>query len=63
MKIELIPQIAQVDFDTIKSAIKSTESPVGIDALQTHIIIIQKLSDIQNRLDKMEKRMTTPLIN
>ncbi len=62
MKTELIPQIAKDDFEKIKSTIKSHESPVGIDALQTHIIIIQKLTDIQNRLDKMEEQWMTPLM-
>lgn len=62
MNTELIPQICTADFEIIKAAIKNPESPLGIDALQSHIIIIQKLSDIQNRLEKMEKRMTTPLI-
>ena len=63
MKSELIPQINKDDFEKIKTAIKNTENPFGIDALQTHIIIIQKLTDIQKRLDKMEERWMTPLIH
>lgn len=63
MNTELIPQIDKDDFEKIKTAIKNAESPVGIDALQTHIIIIQKLTDIEKRLDRVEKRWMTPLIS
>ena len=63
MKPELISLIDKDEFEKIKAAIKSDESPVGIDALQTHIIIIQKLTDIQKRLNIMEERWMTPLIS
>jgi len=32
-----------------------TSSPVGIDAKKTHIIIINKLIEIEKRLEKLEK--------
>ena len=39
----------------IGKAITSPDSPVGIDAKKTHIIIINKLIEIEKRLDKLEK--------
>ena len=48
----------EVDENTKKEigqAITSPDSPVGIDAKKTHIIIINKLIEIEKRLDKLEK--------
>ncbi len=39
----------------IGDAITSVDSPVGIDAKKTHIIIINKLIEIEKRLDALEK--------
>jgi len=39
----------------IGKVISSKDSPVGIDAKKTHIIIINKLFEIEKRLDKLEK--------
>jgi len=39
----------------IGKVIGSKDSPVGIDAKKTHIIIINKLFEIEKRLDKLEK--------
>ncbi len=39
----------------IEKVITSTDSPVGIDAKKTHIIIINKLVEIEKRLDTLEK--------
>lgn len=39
----------------IGKVISSADSPVGIDAKKTHIIIINKLLEIEKRLDKLEK--------
>ena len=39
----------------IEKVITSENSPVGIDAKKTHIIIINKLVEIEKRLDKLEK--------
>ncbi len=63
MKTELTPVITQEKFDKIKTAINSTKGSAGMDVAQSHIIILQKLTDIQNRLDKMEERWITPLIH
>ncbi len=40
----------------IENAITSPDSPVGIDAKKTHTIIINKLVEIEKRLDKLEKK-------
>ena len=42
-------------YDQIAQLIHSDESPVGIDAKKTHIIIINKLVEIEKRLDRLEK--------
>lgn len=39
----------------IENAITSSDSPVGIDAKKTHTIIINKLVEIEKRLEKLEK--------
>ncbi len=39
----------------IEKVITSENSPVGIDAKKTHIIIINKLVEIEKRLDTLEK--------
>ncbi|MEN8145837.1 MAG: hypothetical protein ABFS14_12910 [Gemmatimonadota bacterium] len=53
-----------MDFDTpqdeyqqIENRIASDDSPVGIDAKETHIIIIGKLLEIERRLDRIESRL------
>ena len=39
----------------IEKVITSADSPVGIDAKKTHIIIIHKLLEIEKRLSKLEQ--------
>ncbi len=39
----------------IEKVITSEDTPVGIDAKKTHIIIINKLVEIEKRLDNLEK--------
>lgn len=41
----------------IEADISSDESPVGIDAKKTHIIIIEKLMQIETRLAELEKKL------
>ena len=45
--------IDQETYDEIEQLIHSSESPVGIDAKRTHIIIIHKLIQIEKRLDAL----------
>ena len=43
-------------FEEIRKLINSDDSPVGIDAVKTHVIIIHKLMQIEKRLDALEKK-------
>ncbi len=47
--------ITTSDPEAIEALIASEASPVGIDAKKTHIIIISKLVQIEQRLDKLEQ--------
>ena len=42
-------------YDEIAQQIHSEDSPVGIDAKKTHIIIIDKLMQIEERLKRLEE--------
>ncbi|MFL1896310.1 hypothetical protein ACJRPK_11455 [Aquimarina sp. 2-A2] len=44
-------------YEKIAQEIHSEESPVGIDAKKTHIIIIQKLMNIEDRLTIIENKL------
>ena len=43
-------------YDQIAELIHSDESPVGIDAKKTHILILHKLNEIEKRLDALENQ-------
>ncbi|MDH4090075.1 MAG: hypothetical protein OEV74_14950 [Cyclobacteriaceae bacterium] len=45
------------DYSPISDYISSTESVVGIDARHTHIIIIKKLIQLEQRLEKLDKQL------
>ncbi|GCC51554.1 hypothetical protein SanaruYs_17790 [Chryseotalea sanaruensis] len=45
------------DYQIIGDAIKSVESVVGIDAKHTHILIINKLLELDKKLDKISKQL------
>lgn len=45
-------------YEEIKSAIESDETPVGIDAKKAHVVIIHKLMEIENQLDRLEERLS-----
>lgn len=49
-------EIPKEQYEEISKTIHSETSPVGIDAKKTHIIIIQKLLDIERRLAKLEEK-------
>ena len=46
--------IDEKTYAQIEAIISSDDSPVGIDAKKTHIIIINKLIEIEKRLDALE---------
>ena len=50
--------IDQKTFDEIAEVIHSDNSPVGIDAKKTHILILNKLQEITERLKLIEKKMS-----
>jgi len=43
-------------YEEIAKVIHSDESPVGIDAKKTHILILSKLQEITERLERLEQR-------
>ncbi|MCI5081550.1 MAG: hypothetical protein MRY78_07665 [Saprospiraceae bacterium] len=44
-------------YDQIAKEIHSDSSPVGIDAKKTHILILEKLIAIEERLAKLEAKV------
>ena len=53
MKFEIDPKI----YEEIAKVIHSDESPVGIDAKKTHILILHKLQELNDRLERIEHQM------
>jgi len=49
--------VPQEEYERIGEEISSPNSPVGIDAKKTHIWILHKLTQIERRLDEIEKKM------
>lgn len=48
-------EISKEEYNKLAKDIESAESPVGIDAKKTHIMILYKLEEIEKRLEKLEK--------
>ena len=46
--------IPEDEYKQILDQIKSDDSPVGIDAGKTHVIILHKLMEIERRLEALE---------
>jgi len=46
-------------YEKIAQLIHSDESPVGIDAKKTHILILNKLQEINDRLVRLEQQMAS----
>ncbi len=44
-------------YEEIADLIQSDASPVGIDAKKTHILILNKLQEISDRLENVEKKL------
>ncbi|MEO1051476.1 MAG: hypothetical protein AAFX87_12675 [Bacteroidota bacterium] len=49
--------IPKEKYQEIEKMIESAESVVGIDAKETHIIIIHKLMEIEKRLSVLEEKL------
>lgn len=45
------------DLARIEAEIASDESPVGIDAKKTHVMILAKLESLERRLARMEEKL------
>lgn len=45
------------DYAALADALASDQSPVGIDAKKTHVVIIHLLLDLQDRLARLEQRL------
>lgn len=50
-------KVDKKEFEEIAAVIHSDSSPVGIDAKKTHIIILKKLQEISERLEKIETKL------
>lgn len=50
-------KISDEDYKEILEIIESDESPVGIDAGKTHVLILHKLMKIEERLSILEKHV------
>lgn len=50
-------EVTDAEFDRIADLIGSDESPVGIDAKKTHVLIMRKLLDLEDRLRRIEERL------
>jgi hypothetical protein len=49
------------EYARISRSLASAESPVGIDAKHTHVLILHALERIERRLSVLERRMEDPL--
>ena len=47
------PEVSTSDYGKIEELIACEDSPVGIDAKKTHVIIIHKLLQIEERLEHL----------
>lgn len=48
--------ISDQEYQEILNQIKSDDSPVGIDAGKTHVLILHKLMNIEKRLETLEMK-------
>ena len=51
--------IPKETYRAIEEEIASDQSPVGIDAKKTHVLIIHQLREIEARLTRIEQRLPT----
>lgn len=50
-------EIDEKTYEEIAQVIHSDSSPVGIDAKKTHILILNKLQELNDRMERMEEQM------
>lgn len=46
-------------YEQIAQLICSDQSPVGIDAKKTHILILNKLQELTERMERIEQKLNT----
>ncbi|MDX1568693.1 MAG: hypothetical protein R3223_12880 [Longimicrobiales bacterium] len=49
--------IPEEDYRRIEESIQSDESPVGIDAKKTHVLILYRLETMEARLRRLEEEL------
>jgi hypothetical protein len=49
--------VPPTEYDRIAQALTSADSPVGIDAKHTHVLILHALDRIEKRLAALERRL------
>lgn len=49
--------VPREEYERIAALIESEASPVGIDAKKTHVIILHMLSEIDARLQRVERSL------
>ena len=59
----MTPEIPEDVRREIEALIHSDDSPVGIDAKRTHVLILYKLMEIERRLDQLERRASESLLD
>lgn len=50
-------EIPRDAYEALEREIASEESPVGIDARKTHILILHRLERLEARLERLEERL------
>ena len=50
-------EIEKADYERIALQIHSDDSPVGIDAKKTHILILAMLEKMSRRMERIEKKL------
>ncbi len=45
------------EYERLARQISSDDSPVGIDAKKTHVLILHRLAAIESRLERLERRL------
>jgi len=53
MEFEIDPET----YEEIAKVIHSDKSPVGIDAKKTHILILHKLQELNDRMERIEQHL------
>ncbi len=49
--------LTAADLERIEAEIASDDSPVGIDAKKTHVMILAKLESLERRMARIEERL------